>query len=409
MTYHRLVLALLLGASLVAGVWAIPTRDLPARADQARGPVPELVDQTEKTQDVKPRSDGVDVYKVLLAVANINITDVATYLRDSSGGDFTCDTLRVQSYYLRNIDSLLAAGVRCIITWTNYTYINKDAIGDSLAKFVNLGGGAIVMVFADFQPTYNIGGAFATRYMPVPLNTNSYSSGTLGTVYVPGHPIMNRVDSVGCGNYKTGATTINPHNGYCTRVADWSGGQVQCAALDSAGRRVAFLGFYGNGRTVGGLTGRWCRQMVNAVRWVSMPPGRPGDVGCTRIIAPTGNVPYGSAVVPQAKVRNYSTVAQRFPVRMDIGTVYNNTKFIDSLLPGDSLTVSFDTWRVLHSGSFAIKCSTQLFSDTIQSNDKATGNCFVPLVDAGVRAILAPTGTIPYGTPVQPQARVKNF
>ncbi|MBM3313419.1 hypothetical protein FJY70_02355, partial [candidate division WOR-3 bacterium] len=138
-------------------------------------------------------------------------------------------------------------------------------------------------------------------------------------------------------------------------------------------------------------------------------PAVPGDVGTLRVIGPSGNVPYGVPVIPQAKVKNYSTVTQTFPVRFDIGTVYNSTKVVRDLAAGDSATVSFDTWPANVGGAHAIKCSTRLSSDTVRSNDKATGACFVPLVDAGVRAILAPTGTIPYGTPVQPQARVKNF
>ncbi|MBM3313310.1 hypothetical protein FJY70_01800, partial [candidate division WOR-3 bacterium] len=142
---------------------------------------------------------------------------------------------------------------------------------------------------------------------------------------------------------------------------------------------------------------------------VHEPMGSPGDVGTLRVIGPSGNIPYGVPVIPQAKVKNYSTVAQTFPVRFNIGTVYSNTQVVRDLAAGDSATVNFASWAADVAGPHATKCSTMLHYDTLRSNDKATGNCFVPLVDAGVRAILAPTGTIPYGTPVQPQARVKNF
>jgi hypothetical protein len=138
-------------------------------------------------------------------------------------------------------------------------------------------------------------------------------------------------------------------------------------------------------------------------------PAVPGDVGTTRIITPSGDIPYGVPVIPQAKVRNYSSVAQRFSVRFDIDTVYSSIRYVDNLLPDDSVTVSFDTFPATAPGSHAVKCSTQLSSDTVPTNDKATDACFVSLVDAGTRAILAPTGTIPFGTPVTPQALVKNF
>ena len=138
-------------------------------------------------------------------------------------------------------------------------------------------------------------------------------------------------------------------------------------------------------------------------------PHPPGDVGTLRVIAPTGDIPYGVPVVPQAKVRNYSSVAQSFPVHFDIDTVYSSTVYVDSLQPNDSVTVSFDTFPATAPGSHAVKCSTLLSSDTVRTNDKATDACFVSVVDVGTRAVLAPTGTIPYGTPVAPQARVKNF
>jgi len=136
--------------------------------------------------------------------------------------------------------------------------------------------------------------------------------------------------------------------------------------------------------------------------------GVPGDVGCTRVIGPSDTIQYGDLVIPQAAVTNYSTVPQTFPVEFDIGACYAGTVLVTDLAPGDSATVSFDTWRVLNSGPFTIKCSTQLSSDSVRGNDKATAACFVSLVDAGTRVILAPTGTIPYGVPVAPQALVKN-
>lgn len=173
-----------------------------------------------------------------------------------------------------------------------------------------------------------------------------------------------------------------------------------------AGSNNRFKRFYSD-RTLW-TTGTVSLSDFRSLMAVSLP-AMPGDVGAARIIAPSGDIPYGVPVVPQAKVSNYSTVVQTFTVRFDIDTIYNCTRYVHNLLPNDSVTVSFDTFPATAPGSHAVKCSTQLSTDTVPSNDKATDACFVSLVDAGTRAILVPTGTIPYGTPVTPQARVKNF
>ncbi|MEO0073858.1 MAG: hypothetical protein ABIK43_04275, partial [candidate division WOR-3 bacterium] len=189
----RTTMLLLLAVALVL---AVP---LAERASQARGPVAELVEQIRGA--AKPQTGGRDGFKVLVAAAENGIEQLAQMLQDSSGGDFTCEYMYAHQYHLRRPDSLLAVGVAAIVTFTDYPYLDKNMFGDTLAKFVDLGGGVVITVFADYSP-WNIGGRFATQYMPVAFANNTYTSGTLGTVHQPSHPIMNGVTTVGCGNYK---------------------------------------------------------------------------------------------------------------------------------------------------------------------------------------------------------------
>ena len=406
MTCRKFALAILLVASLVAGAWAGPQSGLPARASQAQGPVQELVSQIRQAQGVKPLGGGRDAFKVVVAGAEIGISNLARMLQDSSGGDFTVDTLQVRSggsQTLRNIDSLIAAGVACIITFTDYQYYNATQFGDSLAKFVDAGGGVVITVFADYSP-WNIAGAFATRYMPVPFTSNTYTSGTLGTVHVPSHPLMAGVTTVGCGNYKTGATAITSHNGTVTRIADWSGGQVECAAMDSAGRRVVWLGFFGYGNWIGNLSGQWCRQMINAIRWTSVFH----DVQVKKLLAPMGAYDSGAVVTPACSVYNsgnqleiYYMVRLRIGSHVDSAEVFNHT-------PGTAQYVEFGNWEAAPRGRFDVSCSTELTIDLSLGNDAKRDSGFVNVKDIASYALVVPTDSYPKDTVVRPRASWRN-
>ena len=188
--------------------------------------------------------------------------------------------------------------------------------------------------------------------------------------------------------------------------------QVECAALDSATPSWHSFEFCGE-PTIGGNASM--STLVQAIWWMPIQvvhdaAGAPGNVGTLRVIAPTGNIPYGVPVIPQAKVKNCSTVAQRSRSasnrRDDIQQhQVHRQPAAGRLGYGQLRQLALLTWPA-PTPSSARPSSPPTRS---RSNDKATGACFVPLVDAGTRAILAPTGTINYGTPVTPQARVKNF
>lgn len=179
----------------------------------------------------------------------------------------TADFFAALNGVLRNPDSLLAAGYKVILTFADYQYVNAAAMGDTLAKFMELGGGVVMMVFGDMM----IAGRYSTQYMPIPVTFDYYGPLwiSLGTVYHPESPIMQGVDSLACGD--DGNASSVRSNSNVERIADWSDGHVECATFDSSGVRTAYLSFFPI-EEIGGYLGRqWVRQIDNVILW-TVPP-----------------------------------------------------------------------------------------------------------------------------------------
>ncbi|MEN9979804.1 MAG: CARDB domain-containing protein [candidate division WOR-3 bacterium] len=135
---------------------------------------------------------------------------------------------------------------------------------------------------------------------------------------------------------------------------------------------------------------------------------KPVDVGATEILAPTGSIPYGVAVTPQAKVWNFGSGTQSFPVEFRIGSVYADTQAVSSLAPGESAIVSFTPWTPTAKGSYATSATTLLSSDEVPDNNTVTGSVDVYLVDVQPTAIVRPVGEVDSGAVIAPQVRVRN-
>ncbi|MBM3313042.1 T9SS type A sorting domain-containing protein, partial [candidate division WOR-3 bacterium] len=164
------------------------------------------------------------------------------------------------------------------------------------------------------------------------------------------------------------------------------------------------LGFFGYGNWIGGLSGQWCRQMVNALKWVSVSH----DVGCSKLIAPAGIIDSGQSVVPACSLYNYGNQVETYRVRMRIGP-YNDTARVTAHQPGTRQYVTFPGWTATARGNFTASCSTELTDDSQTTNDKATANGFVRVTDAGVVSISRPSGTYPQGATVRPNAVWRNY
>jgi hypothetical protein len=131
------------------------------------------------------------------------------------------------------------------------------------------------------------------------------------------------------------------------------------------------------------------------------------DVGAYLIPAPTGTVDSGYSTTPQARVRNYGTTTETFPVVLRIGT-YADTQNVTNLAAGDSTTTTFASWTATTRGVSATRCSTGLAGDWVPGNDGKTSSVVVRVRDVACTQILAPPDTVDSGATVSPRAVVRN-
>jgi hypothetical protein len=118
------------------------------------------------------------------------------------------------------------------------------------------------------------------------------------------------------------------------------------------------------------------------------------NVGCTRIIEPTGSYSSGTVVTPACSTYNYGNQTEGYAVRMKIGVGYNQTASVTGHAPGAMVYVTFPSWTANPvGGPYLVSCSTELTGDAVPANDKATGQVTVtaPLpADIAVRTITIP-------------------
>jgi hypothetical protein len=197
--------------------------------------------------------------------------------------------------------------------------------------------------------------------------------------------------------YTSGQSTPNP--------AAWDNRNVEeCVRVNSPATGTWTIRVRGNNV----VTARqpYAYAITGAVSAAPLPQP---DVGCTRIIAPSGTLDSGAVTTPACSVYNYGAATATFAVRMKIGAAYNQTAGVTSLAPGARQYVTFSDWTSSPRGTLAVTCSTELTGDTALGNDKQTGTVTVAVHDVGATAILAPSGTVDSGTVVTPRAVVTNL
>lgn len=131
------------------------------------------------------------------------------------------------------------------------------------------------------------------------------------------------------------------------------------------------------------------------------------DVTVISIVAPTGDIDSGAAVVPRARVRNIGSVGENFPCRFTISDGYLAQLNV-SVLAGADTVISFPDWYANTAGTFSSKCTTLLGRDQNPANDRAIDTVRVVGTDVGIVQILAPSGDIDPGE-ITPVARVANY
>jgi hypothetical protein len=212
-------------------------------------------------------------------------TELAETLRVASSG-----VLDAIGYHSLDVNATFPAttwyddGCRVILEFSGSPIPATPAlIGDSLARFVDLGGRVVTTTWAD--QIGNLAGRYVDQYMPFTMQPQASVGGTMTAVHDPFHPIMDGVTALAVTNYITGNTHSTLRSPNCVCLAEWDSNNRSVAAyLDSANVRLASLG-YVPFKAYSQATGQWAKLLVNAILWVW--PGMPA----VSVTAPdTGNV-----------------------------------------------------------------------------------------------------------------------
>jgi len=162
-----------------------------------------------------------------------------------------------------------------VLVWSDIGFQNSALLGDNLADYVDSGGGVVVAVFT--LGTVPLSGRFNSTYQAITQGTLTAGGGgnkLLGTIFDPGHPILNGVTSFDGGTTSfrsTGTLTAG-----ATRIADWTDGNILIATKDVNGTKRADLGFFPP--STGCRSDFWVAStdgdllMANALLWVSSTP-----------------------------------------------------------------------------------------------------------------------------------------
>ncbi len=117
------------------------------------------------------------------------------------------------------------------IVWSNRQYLDRVALGDVLADYVDSGGYVIIQVFSWYGPTWNLQGRIISEeYSPFVQdgdNGNYYSTASLG-LYDVSHPIMKGVNSMS-DEYRDSVVLSTG----AELVAEWDDGEEFIATKDS--------------------------------------------------------------------------------------------------------------------------------------------------------------------------------
>ena len=133
------------------------------------------------------------------------------------------------------------------------------------------------------------------------------------------------------------------------------------------------------------------------------------DVGAVTLVAPDGVVDSGDVVTPACSVYNHGTSTETYPVRMRIGTGYDQSVPVIAHSPGTRRYVTFPDWTATPRGVFGVRCSTELTGDLRAPNNRIVDSVAVGGNDVGCYRIVAPTGTVDSGANVTPRAMVRNY
>ncbi|MCX6251652.1 MAG: choice-of-anchor J domain-containing protein [Bacteroidetes bacterium] len=100
------------------------------------------------------------------------------------------------------------------------------------------------------------------------------------------------------------------------------------------------------------------------------------DVGTYKIIGPQGIIKIDSVLFPKAIVKNYGLNPETFNTKFSIDPVYSSIKQT-TLQPGQTDTLSFDSWIATPAYSYKAKCKSLLSNDEDIRNDSLESTVIV--------------------------------
>ncbi|HEY6159639.1 MAG TPA: T9SS type A sorting domain-containing protein [Bacteroidia bacterium] len=133
-----------------------------------------------------------------------------------------------------NLTMAQLAAYDAVLVYTDMSPMSSTALGDTLAAYIDAGGGVVACVF--YTTGIGIGGAFNTPTYQciIPSTQTQNVQLTLGTIHFPNHPLVQGVTSFngGTSSYHSTSTTLSPG---AYRVADWSDGSFLITAKNNVG------------------------------------------------------------------------------------------------------------------------------------------------------------------------------
>ncbi|MBX3386406.1 MAG: hypothetical protein KF768_07535 [Phycisphaeraceae bacterium] len=264
-----------------------------------------------------------------------------------------------------------------IIVWSNQSFADSTALGNTLADYSDLGKGVVLSVFAITSTTANrfLTGRWKDQNygIIVPEGGNTGGTHMLGSILVPDHPIMNNVNSL--ANNLSSRPTTTAINAGGVVVSEWSDGKILVATSTTHPRRVD-LGLYPPSSDSGGS--RWLSTtdgailMANALVYASagaggsFPPSLVASLDSSLVVAGNdvvisaevlpGTVPASTGITVTADLTVFGGSPTQ-ALTLVSGNEYAYTLSIPALQPADTynitLTVSDDQMRST-SGSVAM-------------------------------------------------------
>ncbi len=273
---------------------------------------------------------------------------------------------------------------------TNYDYATVKYDPDGNQLWVRRYNGpvngidiAYALVVDDLGDIYvtgtSVGSGTAGDYATVKYNTDGDELWVAryngpGNITDEAHAIA--LDNAG-NVYVTGwSTGVNTSDDYATIKYDREGNQIGLARYNGPANgtdRAHAVGVdnLGNVYVTGESQGSTSGYDYATIKYQEK------DVGCVRILAPTGTINQGTVINPACSLYNYGITTVSYTVRMKIGNLYNEIATVTNHAPSTSLYITFPNWTASELGTFAVSCSTELSGDMDNTNDKRGGSVIV--------------------------------